>query len=239
MKHALFHWLFEVWFPLHVAIGTSSHLYWSDASAVFVLRHLDFFQGTISAHVTASLHVVPRWSTNGSNQELNSSVTETERLQENAAMLLRAVQTDFSSAPVTALPAGIHIMCHIGPYSTDNTGPTASPVGEQSSLKGWPALWRDLWPDASKYSKAEDLGWKSSCLGLLKEAAISLGAAEIAPVGESVNAWARVPCKSSSPLCLLASGGESTPGNVMWFHLVTESAEAAASVVIHRLLGLT
>lgn len=227
----------KVCFPLYVAIE-QLRIYIGPTQVLF-LCCLDFLQATLGAHVTASFHVVPRWSTKGSSPEVNSNITESESLQEDAAMLLRTVQTDFSSAPVTALPAGIHLMCHVGPFSMDSTGPTTSPGGEQLSLKEWPALWRDLWADASKYSNAENLVWKPSCLGLLKEASISLGAAEVASVAEDVNAWARLPCKSSIPLCLLASGGESTPGNVMWFHLVTQGTEAAASVVPHRLLGLT
>lgn len=225
----------KVCFPLYLATG-QVRIYWPDRCC---FCYIDFFQANLGSHVSASLHVVPRWSTNVSNPEVNISATESENLQEDAAMLLRTVHTDFSSAPVTALPAGIHFMCYVGPYSSDSTGPTASHVGKQLSFKEWPALWRDLWVDKSKYSNDEDLAWKSSCLGLLKEVAITLGVAEVASVVEGVNAWARVPCKSSSPLCLLASGGENTPGNVMWFHLETQYAEAAASVVIHRLQGLT
>ena len=220
---------------------------WTLAKAMtgHLVRSRRFAQVFPAAHVTASFHVVPRWSVPGWKSEVKNGNDNAHPSKENPDMLLRAVQTASFFAPVTALPAGIHVMCHVGRTSKDDGNTTVSyggqgrPISSAYTSRNWSALWKDLWADVDELRQAERLGWQTPCLRLLHEAATSLGVTEIASVSKGVGSdgWARVRCeKSSSPLCTLASGGDSAPGDVMWRHLATEAAEGS---VAERMLAVS
>lgn len=160
---------------------------------------------------------------------------------------MKAAQANPSFAPATALPPGIHIMCHAespaGDFHTsqrETLAETDSATPSPSSGT-WSSLWKDLNAGTGAVEDAERLAWQEPCLKLVAQAAAGLGSEAIFSVVRDVarEGWALVPCAppTSNLVCSLARGGRTGGGGkVAWFHLPQEAAEGAALALTDSLL---
>lgn len=198
-------------------------------------------------NITASLVVVPRWPAHGVEPEAEGNSASVGWSREHATLLVKAAQTNPAFAPATALPPGIHIMCHLKPQSHQDAAGQGAPLVDSestaptSTTDTWSALWQDLRKGPVLAEEAERSRWQPRCLGLLLQAAHALDAEAVISVVEMLPqiGWARVPCESArSQLCLLASAAEETGlgGQVAWVHLDTETAAEAGVALADSLL---
>lgn len=194
--------------------------------------------------ITASIHIVRGPSAVGVGP-LDGD-PQTIPSPKHINLLVRAAQANPNSAPATALPPGIHLLCHAESPSghdvqaqsaagTAGKGPTSA-----FEISAWSALWNDLTTGTGGADDADRLTLQRLCMELLDGAASSLNGDAISSVVHGVpsKGWALVPCAPSSNLiCLLArSGRAGEGGKVAWLHLKSDAAEEAAEALTDSLL---
>lgn len=202
-------------------------------------------QVAIGHGITASVHAISGPSTTSARPVDGDPPAIPS--PEHISLLVKAAQANPSFAPATALPPGIHIMCHAEPTADDFVASQRETLTETDSVTPppspgtWSALWEGLNAGTGAAEDAERLAWQEPCLKLVDEAARGLGSEAISSVVRDVPAprgWALVPCAPSSNLvCSLARGGRTGGGGkVAWFHLPQEAAEGAALALTDSLL---
>ncbi|CAM9390415.1 unnamed protein product, partial [Hapterophycus canaliculatus] len=201
-----------------------------------------------TVNVSASIHVVLDGSAGGSNAGGRQGGVSPPAAcsPRESALLVKAAQLSPAFAAATALPPGIHIMCHVPP--TGNRGESGASGGQAKPAGRWSALWEDLQASPDTAEAAERAVWQAPCLRLLSEAGESLESQSVSFLADGVpsKGWALVPCTSSENLiCVLArSGGAVDGGKVAWLHLNMDEGEAidsaaSAAVAIAESLLLT
>lgn len=203
-------------------------------------------QAGFSHGVTASIHVVSGQPTAGT-QPVDRHPEAIVPSAEHSPLLIKAAQANPTFAPATALPPGIHIMCHVdNPADAFVASQRKTQAGTDSATpyqtwRTWSALWEELMAGTSAAEDAERLAWQEPCLKLVSHAARTLGSETIPSVVREVapKGWALVPCAPtwSSLVCSLARGDRTGgTGYMAWFHLPQEAAEGAALALTDSLL---
>lgn len=187
-----------------------------------------------TVNVTASIHVVLDGcidnDSNSGGRQGDGVSPPAACSPEESTLLVKAAQHSPAFAAVTALPPGIHIMCHMPTTTSSEKGGAGG--GEETSAGRWSALWDDLRASPDEAEAAERAVWQAPCLRLLSEAGRHLESLSISSLADDVpsKGWALVPCTSSDNLvCVLARGrGTVDGGKVAWLHLDVDESEVAA-----------
>ncbi|CAM9732825.1 unnamed protein product [Scytosiphon promiscuus] len=198
-----------------------------DGQAILTRQHQEKRQlsqqqlPSLTAGSTASIHVVLDGHSHDSNDgdRLGGVSPRAGCSPQESALLVKTAQLSPNFAAVTALPPGVHVMCHVPPA---NDVEERGPVGGQAESAGrWSTLWDDLRVSADAAEDTERLVWQAPCLRLLSEAGISLGSQSISSLADGVSpkGWALVPCTSSENLvCALARGRGPVEGGKVACH---------------------
>lgn len=184
--------------------------------------------------VKASIYVVPRWSAilrdgveSADDTTFRQAEQNTQILGANFTLLLAAAQANPHFAPATALPPGMHIMCHVDSQPLREMPIEAERRAKAESTKPISVIdrllvfWEDVKAGLGAEEQAERSRWQQPCVELLMQVAESLGSRATTSLIDTTPAkgWALVSCTPEGNVaCFLARGEPVSSGMVAWYH---------------------